>query len=499
MEIQSDIHYQMFELKPIDADLKVPAGIFPKGRILIGRSESCDLVIDQEAISAVHAVLEIFEDHALIYDMNSTNGTYVNDEKVIRKEIPLNTAFRLANIEFKFIKYLALDHALPVLDSLEPEKGSASPKVLPTNAPSISDKMPSIVHPLSSDPRAEFSEYIFEDRQDLFPIFKYEMSRQAVEVIVLFKDQVFSIDYLSEGKSTYYVSGVADAVDDLEFPFLKREEKFPFIQIKKDLTIVHTIPGFGVFHLSDTKKDSGHQGATMDLRGQDLVRLQKNDLQIFVRNVIAPPRILSAPILNRDIQFQKYVLSFLLAVVVLSVGINFIKLPPVFDHFESGPSYLAQILWRDNVPTSAFKVPVSGFSAARESAKPMGSVQAFRSHDFPASLNPSLTKATPVLTRRIAPAAIVLGALNPAVIRKILKNRSAQFKNCYRQGASGDVNLSFTIGSSGHVSGAGLTSYSQLSNDSQKCSLNVLKAITFPKPTGGGNVEVKQTLSFSSK
>ena len=86
----------MFELRPTKPNSKISGGVYSKGRILIGRTESCDLMVNHDSISAVHAVLEIFDDRAVIYDMNSTNGTYVNDDKVIVKDVHIGDFFQAA-------------------------------------------------------------------------------------------------------------------------------------------------------------------------------------------------------------------------------------------------------------------------------------------------------------------------------------------------------------------------------------------------------------------
>ena len=96
MEVQKNYSTKMYELKPLSLSSKTKGGVFSKGRILLGRTESCDLVVNYDAVSAVHAVLEIFDDRAVIYDMNSTNGTFVNDDRVVVKEIHLGDSFRLA-------------------------------------------------------------------------------------------------------------------------------------------------------------------------------------------------------------------------------------------------------------------------------------------------------------------------------------------------------------------------------------------------------------------
>lgn len=384
----------MFELRPTNPNAKTKGGVFGKGRILLGRSESCDLMVNSDSISAVHAVMEIFEDRATIYDMNSTNGTYVNDDKVVVKELRMGDFFRLADVEFEFHEYSAKDSLPPVLDVLEPVHGQASvknlpelpsiPKTLP-QAPTVSGDVPSIVYPLALDPRAEMSEYIFEDKNDLYPIFKYEVSKQAVEVIILYNDKVFSVDYLPEGRHTYFITGLLTQNAELEFPYFGRNEKFPFVEVNGSSALVHTLPGFGVFLLSDKKKDTGHVGTSVELSGQDLLRLQKDHLQIFVRHVAAPPKVLPAPILKRDPDFRKYLLLALCFFSFLSVGLNLIDVPVDEKKDEEAPERLATILYREQImkkplvakTEKAPKVPqVAPTTVKTEKPKPVEKKQA---------------------------------------------------------------------------------------------------------------------------
>lgn len=348
MDIERNKTTALFEIRPTKDVAKFKGGVFPKGRILLGRSESCDLIANHDSVSAVHAVLEIFDDRAMIYDMNSTNGTYVNNDKVVVKEIREGDFFRLADVEFEFVKYVAAKASLPpVLDILEPSSGAASVlKSLPKAAPQVTDQIPTVVYPLAADPKAEFSEYIFEDRDQIYPIFRYEASKQAVEVIILFKDQIFSVDYLPEGKNTFYISGWWTSEQELEFPYFGKQEKIPFVDVNGRSATVHTLPGFGVFFLSDRKKDTGHVGNSIDLQGQDLVRFQKGDIQIFVRNVAAPPKVAAAPILKRDPEFQKYLIFFLFLVSAVTVGFNTVEVPEDPKKDELAPERLATILYK---------------------------------------------------------------------------------------------------------------------------------------------------------
>jgi outer membrane biosynthesis protein TonB len=115
---------------------------------------------------------------------------------------------------------------------------------------------------------------------------------------------------------------------------------------------VHTLPGFDVFFLSDRKKDTGHVATSIELHGQDLLKLQKDNLQIFVRHVAAPPKVASAPFLKRDPDFRKYLSFFMLLVGFIAISFNVIDVPEDPDEDELAPERLASILYKQQLSVS---------------------------------------------------------------------------------------------------------------------------------------------------
>ena len=53
-----------------------------KPEIIIGRSPSADIQIDNLAVSKYHARLIKQKDQYTVEDLSSTNGTFLNDEKI---------------------------------------------------------------------------------------------------------------------------------------------------------------------------------------------------------------------------------------------------------------------------------------------------------------------------------------------------------------------------------------------------------------------------------
>ncbi len=61
-----------------------------KPEIKIGRSPNTDIQIDNLAVSKQHARLIKQNDQYAVEDLNSTNGTFLNDTKISRAELKNN-------------------------------------------------------------------------------------------------------------------------------------------------------------------------------------------------------------------------------------------------------------------------------------------------------------------------------------------------------------------------------------------------------------------------
>ncbi len=52
------------------------------GRFVIGRSSGCDLVLSHESVSRRHAELQVTSDGVTVVDLQSRNGTYIDDDRI---------------------------------------------------------------------------------------------------------------------------------------------------------------------------------------------------------------------------------------------------------------------------------------------------------------------------------------------------------------------------------------------------------------------------------
>lgn len=389
MDIQKQTTQLLYRVKSRDAKIKVEGDVIGNGRFLVGRAESCDVIVDDDAISAVHAVIEIMQDKVRIYDMNSTNGTWISGKKVVVAELRPGDTFSLADAELSFVAYRPEEALPPVLESLEPAAGEASvmlppvleaaseeehAKKLPV-APKVASQnsVPYIVYPLTMDPKAEQSEYIFEEEAQLHPIFNYDTARQAVEVIILFKDRVYAVDYLPDRDGTYLMTGFGPTVDTLEFPYLGKSEKVPFVDMRGGNVSVHKLSGYDLLHLSEQQSKAVNQGVgVVELKPQDILRMHKGDIQIYVRQVDAPPKVALAPLMRRDPGFKRLLAMLFLFTTIFSVGINLIprdEEEKEEERKELAPERIASILLKQKMVVSKEKTVSKTENAPKQEQK----------------------------------------------------------------------------------------------------------------------------------
>lgn len=104
----------------------------------------------------------------------------------------------------------------------------------------------------------------------------------------------------------------------------------------------------------------------------------------------------------------------------------------------------------------------------------------------------------------LEPKTVVLGSMDPELLRKILREYIPQFRHCYQQELitnsdkiKGVIDLNFTISANGKVSKYNIKAKdARFSQKGIGCMGQVLSIIDFPKPKGGGVVDVRQPLNF---
>jgi predicted Zn finger-like uncharacterized protein len=78
--------------------------IYPisKPRMVIGRGEADILIQDLEA-SRTHAEIDVIGDRVVLHDLNSTNGTFVDEQKITSVTLENHSEFRIGSTVFMLI------------------------------------------------------------------------------------------------------------------------------------------------------------------------------------------------------------------------------------------------------------------------------------------------------------------------------------------------------------------------------------------------------------
>lgn len=346
-----------FELAPRDGS---GARAISKRRVLIGRSQTCDIIINDSSVADIHAVLEIVGSGGRLYDMDSALGSFVNGTKVVAQDVKENDVLKFGSIEFTLKPYkksdvlppplMMIGDPSPAVPSLPKAPPAAPGKVLETQQEEVF--VPRVDYPLASDPKAEFSEYIFEDVEILYPIFNYAPATKfAVEVIILHRGRIISVDYLPEKEGVYNLVGQKKSAKDVEFAYLGQKETVPFIEIRGAEVQVHSLPGYKVKHIGGNAKEGA---PIISLAHEQILSFTQTDLQIFVRSSEAPPKVKAAPVLRRDAAFKRYLLLMFLLVGMFLVAINSFEVDKELEK-EKAPERLATILYRKQLAVTPKK------------------------------------------------------------------------------------------------------------------------------------------------
>jgi len=92
--------------------------------VSIGRSEQCTVCVNSDLVSRRHAVINRILGHTIVVDLKSTNGTFVNDQRVERAELKDGDLLRTGKTVLKYLEsHLELEYmqhllSLAAVDSL---------------------------------------------------------------------------------------------------------------------------------------------------------------------------------------------------------------------------------------------------------------------------------------------------------------------------------------------------------------------------------------------
>lgn len=351
-----DLNY--FQLKAgSPGEFKVKGKPLSNGRFLIGSSENCDIVIQHKSVHAIHAVLEIFPSSKKIYDLTGEGLLKVNNEKVIVKEITLKDKITLSDAIIILDQFhvppgapteiLRKTVEKPFSDddqskSLKPTSHAVSDKMFDPSIESV--KLPYMIYPFNSKFNFDQSEYIFEESDQVYPIFKYKSEKTSVEVMILFKKKIMSVDYLPEVPGIIRLAGISKNDTSIEYPYLSAQEHVDFVEFKDNFFYLTRLDGYNVKAFSSASFADNTK--IFKLSKQDIIQFELDNISIIVRYVEAPPEVSKPPMFSRDpILFWLWGLTLLL-LVIPAVLFSLIDVKKEDVEKEKAPERIAKILYK---------------------------------------------------------------------------------------------------------------------------------------------------------
>jgi pSer/pThr/pTyr-binding forkhead associated (FHA) protein len=90
----------MWILQTVEADAAALTFRIRSGSIkTVGRAARADFIVDAPLVSRLHCQLTAMDDTLQVEDLKSTNGTFVNDERVERASLTNGDRLRVGRVE----------------------------------------------------------------------------------------------------------------------------------------------------------------------------------------------------------------------------------------------------------------------------------------------------------------------------------------------------------------------------------------------------------------
>lgn len=124
---QTQFYHLKGQLMPLYFDLH-------GGLNTVGRNPTNDVVIHEASVSAFHAEISVGPDGVFVRDLQSTNGTFIDDEPVTEKEIRSGQVVQFGTVALR----LLTDEIRIAIPKPAPPPEAAPAPTLPDGAPACS-------------------------------------------------------------------------------------------------------------------------------------------------------------------------------------------------------------------------------------------------------------------------------------------------------------------------------------------------------------------------
>ena len=344
---------------------------FKSERVVIGSATFCDLRINQQSVSSIHAVVEFVDQQTpVLYDMGSETGTFVNGEKVIQKELAFGDEIKIGYTTIRFgISDGEKAAEKKVTSAVPPEAPLPSPQVEKTKPPLTEKRLSvepvseteiqGIVPPLAQGFRDSFS--WVDPERPIKPIFTYPTpSQRALRVIMYWGQTPFEISHFV-GKEAIVV-GETEGVDFLLPRSLVGGDSTNFLVYRNGAYLLKILPSMkGVVRINGRIMDlSEAVHLSEEIEGEKRILLHDGDMaKILLQNVgffmdfvPAPPTVKSNQLLSGDRDFLKILVFNLVLTLFILFGLSQVS-PRIEVIPEKVPDRVATLIYEVKHPRAA--------------------------------------------------------------------------------------------------------------------------------------------------
>ena len=298
-----------------------------KDQIVVGSIGSADVQLTGDGISPIHAVIEVqASGRALIYDLASLTGVFVNGVKGVTLPLKTGDEITLGRVTLKF--------------SVEdPSTWTSGKRVRET---SEGQKLI-----LSDD--EDLSPLLLEDGRDVEEIFDYRNStRTALEVAMSWSDSILDVEHFVDRAS---VTIGSDVGNDFTIPSLLPSGAYPLAQVHSEGNYAISLDGRmkgvvqrqgQIFQLEQVRAMLGSQ--PLVLARNEFAKISVGDIDFFLSYTASPPTLKKRRTFEKDPYFSKILWSSL-AVSGLIIAILTKLDPPKPMEVEQLPERLATIIY----------------------------------------------------------------------------------------------------------------------------------------------------------
>ncbi len=356
---------------------------FHQNRIVIGSAHSCDLRLDGNSVSAIHAVIELqnasnnfhkqnklnptnsFD--VVLYDLASETGTLIGTRPIVQEVIDPNDQVVIGN-------YLIQASLVGITQAAKTTAPSPTPKPVemsdgannaPTQLRSISlvvdaaeesavVSSPNVLAKAvrSERPLEDTRPLLLEDTVSAIDLFQ-SSSERSLEVVSLYCGTITDVNHFRQKKIRFASKKNADL-------FAPKLQQYPDSGVDllssqnktNDIYALNLIP-----EMTGLVSENGHlknvseyftNGSsalkTIEINENSFAKINIKDLQLFIHIAPAPPKQIRSRLFENDPFFLKIMLSSLLFTIAALVGISRMVVEPRIE-IEEIPERVATILY----------------------------------------------------------------------------------------------------------------------------------------------------------